>query len=119
MVKKASSPSHCFGVRLRQARERMGLPQDKLGVLIGLDEGCSSARISRYETGIHQPAFEIARNLAQVLGVCVTYFYCEDDWLADVVLRIGQFDAQQRTNLDAWLADKAPQDEVETAKAHP
>jgi transcriptional regulator with XRE-family HTH domain len=97
----------------------MGLPQDKLGVLIGLDEGCSSARISRYETGIHQPAFEIARNLAQVLGVCVTYFYCEDDWLADVVLRIGQFDAKQRTNLDAWLADKAAQDEVGTAKAHP
>ena len=49
MVKKAASC--CFGVRLRQARERLGLPQDKLGVMIGLDEGCSSARISRYETG--------------------------------------------------------------------
>ncbi|MDQ3059484.1 MAG: helix-turn-helix domain-containing protein [Pseudomonadota bacterium] len=120
MVKKASPPSCCFGVRLRQARERMGLPQDKLGVLIGLDEGCSSARISRYETGVHQPAFEIARNLAQVLGVCVTYFYCEDDWLADVVLRVGQFDAEQRTNLDAWLANEAAQDdELETSKLHP
>ena len=72
MVKKAASC--CFGVRLRQARERLGLPQDKLGVMIGLDEGCSSARISRYETGVHEPAFDIARKLAQVLGVTVTYF---------------------------------------------
>ena len=116
MVKKASSPSHCFGVRLRQARERMGLPQDKLGVLIGLDEGCSSARISRYETGVHQPAFEIARNLAQVLGVCVTYFYCEDDWLADIVLRLGHLNAMQRTSLETWLTNEVNLDLVQNSK---
>ena len=47
----------------------MGLPQDKLGVMIGLDEGSSSARISRYETGVHEPAFNIACKLAQALQV--------------------------------------------------
>ena len=36
-----------FGVRMRQARERLGVPQDKLGVMIGLDEETASARISR------------------------------------------------------------------------
>lgn len=103
MVKGVIPAARCFGVRLRQARERMGLAQDKLGVLIGLDESCSSARISRYETGVHQPAFETARNLAKVLGVSVTYFYCEDDWLADVVLRLAPTNVVQRARLDAWI----------------
>ena len=94
-------------MRLRQARERLGLPQDKLGVLIGLDEGCSSARISRYETGIHEPAFDIARKLAQVLGVSVTYFYCEDDWLANAVLQLQTLTPPQRDALDTWLASMA------------
>lgn len=98
MVKKVSHPVHCFGVRLRQARERMGLAQDKLGVLIGLDEGCSSARISRYETGVHEPAFPIARSLAIVLGVPVAYFYCEDDWQADALLRLTTLSKAQRQN---------------------
>lgn len=104
MVKKAARSPCCFGARLRQARERLGLPQDKLGVMIGLDEGCSSARISRYETGVHEPAFEIARKLAQVLGVTVTYFYCEDDWLANLLLRLSTLTPTQRRDLDIWLS---------------
>ncbi|AUB80487.1 helix-turn-helix domain-containing protein [Candidatus Thiodictyon syntrophicum] len=103
MVKKSLQTPCCFGARLRQARERAGLAQDKLGVLIGLDEGCSSARISRYETGVHEPPFETARKLAQVLGVSVTYFYCEDDWLADLVLRLTVLTPAQRVELAAWL----------------
>jgi transcriptional regulator with XRE-family HTH domain len=110
MVKKASRPSCCFGARLRQARERLGLPQDKLGVMIGLDEGCSSARISRYETGVHEPAFDVARKLAQVLGVTVTYFYCEDDWLANLLLRLSALTPAQRERLDAWLSNAGQAD---------
>ena len=104
MVNKAVRSSCCFGVRLRQARERLGLPQDKLGVLIGLDEGCSSARISRYETGVHEPAFNIACKLAQVLKVNVAYFYCEDDWLANTVLQLHALTSTQRHDFDTWLA---------------
>jgi transcriptional regulator with XRE-family HTH domain len=104
MVKKTVRSSCCFGVRLRQARERLGLPQDKLGVLIGLDEGCSSARISRYETGVHEPAFNIACKLAQVLEVNVAYFYCEDDWLANAVLQLHALTSTQRHDFDTWLA---------------
>lgn len=103
MVQKAARSSCCFGPRLREARERLGLPQDKLGVMIGLDEGCSSARISRYETGVHEPAFDIARKLARVLGIPVTYFYCEDDWLADILLRLNRLSSEQRSELDEWL----------------
>lgn len=84
-------PQSLFGLRLRTARERANLPQDRLGVLIGLDEGCSSARISRYETGIHQPPVEVAENLAEVLGVPTAYFYCADDQMAEVLLDLAGF----------------------------
>ena len=88
----------------------MGLPQDKLGVMIGLDEGSSSARISRYETGVHEPAFNIACKLAMALKVNVAYFYCEDDWLANAVLKLHTLTQSQRRDLDAWLAAVAPDD---------
>lgn len=85
------------------------MAQDKLGVLIGLDEGCSSARIRRYETGVHEPPFDTARKLATVLGVSVAYLYCEDDWLADVILKIYRLDPRQRivvtSCIDAQVSD--------------
>lgn len=65
------------------------MAQDRLGVCIGLDEGCSSARISRYETGIHQPPFEVAEKLAGVLGVPAAYLYCGDDRMAEIVLGLA------------------------------
>ncbi|MDC7707706.1 helix-turn-helix domain-containing protein [Vogesella indigofera] len=79
-------PTTVFGRRLREARLRAAIPQDRLGVEIGLDEGTASARISRYETGAHEPPFRIAVRLAQALSVPAAYFYCEDDELADLVL---------------------------------
>jgi transcriptional regulator with XRE-family HTH domain len=70
----------------------MGIPQDKLGVQIGLDEGSSSARISRYETGEHEPPYTTAQSLAQALKVPVAYLYCDDDQLAELILLLGQLD---------------------------
>jgi transcriptional regulator with XRE-family HTH domain len=82
----AKHPQSLFGLRLRTAREHAGMAQDKLGVLIGLDEGCSSARISRYETGIHEAPFKVAKSLAAALDVPVAYFYCPEDALAELLL---------------------------------
>jgi transcriptional regulator with XRE-family HTH domain len=79
-------PQTIFGRRLRDARLRADIPQDRLGVQIGLDETVASARISRYETGIHEPAFDTAVRLAQALNVPTAYFYCENDELAKLVL---------------------------------
>ena len=81
-------PQSLFGSRLRAARIRAGLAQDRLGVLVGLDEGCSSARISRYETGTHAPPFEIAQSLATILNVPVAYFYCPQETLATVLVEL-------------------------------
>ncbi|AXK37981.1 helix-turn-helix domain-containing protein [Crenobacter cavernae] len=97
MVKK--EPTTVFGRRLREARLRAAIPQDRLGVEIGLDEGTASARMSRYETGAHEPPFGIAVKLAQVLCVPTAYFYCEDDELANVVLAWGQVDRSERKRI--------------------
>jgi len=81
---------------LRLARLAAGLPQDKLGVKAGLDEGTASARISRYESGIHEPSVSFANRLADELGVPLAYFYAADDELAKLTLWFGQLDSEQR-----------------------
>lgn len=97
----AKQPIHnqVFGRRLREARLRLGIAQDKLGVMIGLDESCSSARISRYESGVHEPAFLTAQHLAAVLNVPVAYFYCDDDDLAKLIVDYSTFTSPQRSRL--------------------
>ncbi len=85
-MSNASPPERSlFGRRLREARLRAGLAQDKLGVMIGLDEGSSSARMSRYENGVHEPPFVWVEKMAIVLGVSAAYFYCDDDRLAEIM----------------------------------
>lgn len=95
-----------FGRRLREARRRVGIPQDKLGVEIGLDEGTASARISRYETGVHEPPFGVAVKLAKALRVPAAYFYCEDDDLAAFVLAWGLLSKAERKRIKPLIAAK-------------
>lgn len=64
--------------------------------MIGLDEGCSSVRISRYETGIHEPPFGLASKLAAILGIPAAYLYCEDGELAALLLALSELDADER-----------------------
>jgi transcriptional regulator with XRE-family HTH domain len=85
-----------FGRRLREARKRMSIPQDKLGVLIGMDESCSSARISRYETGVHEPQLATVEKLAIALKVPLPYFFCDDDCLAEILIHYVTLDELQK-----------------------
>lgn len=101
---RTKQPASIFGRRLREARERMGIAQDRLGVAIGLDEGSASARISRYETGIHEPPFETAEQLAKVLKIPAAYFYCSDDDLANLVLLWGSLPRTEKRRAVAVLA---------------
>ncbi len=84
---------------MRQARERVGIPQDKLGVMIGLDEETASARISRYETGVHEPQIAIARSIAKALKVPLAYLYCDEDELASIIDGASRLSAQDRATL--------------------
>ena len=53
---------------------------------IGLDETTSSARISRYETGVHEPPVSTAKALAAELNVPLAFLYCDDEDLALALL---------------------------------
>jgi len=64
--------------------------------MIGLDETTASARISRYETGIHSPPFEIVKSLGAVLSVPPAYFFCEDESLAELVSFWGTLKKKER-----------------------
>ena len=96
---RQSTPTSLFGRRLREARNRVGIAQDKLGVVIGMDESCSSARISRYETGIHEPPVATAKKLAAALSVPLAFFYCEDDCLAEIIIMYGILSESQKNQL--------------------
>ncbi|CAH0222237.1 helix-turn-helix transcriptional regulator [Erwinia aphidicola] len=71
--------------RLKEARLRKGISQQKLGVLAGIDEATSSARMNQYERGIHVPDFELVCRLASILNVPSCYFYTVEDELAELV----------------------------------
>lgn len=77
----------------------MGIAQDKLGVMIGLDEHTASARISRYESGIHEPPLQTARSLAEALGVPLGYLYCDDERLAQIILAASELPPHDQEEL--------------------
>jgi transcriptional regulator with XRE-family HTH domain len=106
-----------FGSRLREARLRMGIPQDKLGVMIGLDEHTASARISRYEAGIHEPPIKTARQLADALQVPLGYLYCDDDKLANIVLAASQLNDTDRDNLLALILERLDTAQTQSNKS--
>ena len=72
--------------RLKEARLRAGLTQEKLGILAGIDEMSASARMNQYERGKHAPDWLTVQRLAEVLAVPVAYFYAEDDATAELLL---------------------------------
>lgn len=104
-VNAFSSRESLFGRRLREARLRAGIAQDKLGVMIGLDEESSSARMSRYESGVHEPAFIWVEKMADALGIPAAYFYCDDYRLAEIMLAYATLSEKKRKSLHAYAAD--------------
>ncbi len=94
-----SSPTRTpsvVGQRMRGLREQLGLSQESVGVAIGIDESSSRARISRYELGVHEPPVPTARLIADALGAPLTYLYCEDDDIADLLLALHRLGPSER-----------------------
>lgn len=96
-----------FGRRLREARIKLGVPQDRLGVLAGLEESSSSARMSRYESGVHQPSLQFASAVASALNVPLAYLYCDDGLLAAIILLYHELPETQRDQAHRYLEDLA------------
>lgn len=95
-AKQPSSPS-VVGRRMRALREELGWSQEKVGVAIGIDESSARARISRYELGVHEPPLPTVRLIAEAFEVPLSYLYCEDDRIAQLLQGLHRLDAQQRS----------------------
>lgn len=96
MVSDASYTQNLVGQRIRSRREELGWSQEKLGVLIGIDESSSRARISRYERGTHEPPLDTARNIARALGVPLAYLYCDDKDVSELLAALQKLPLKAR-----------------------
>ena len=85
-----------FPQRLKEARKRIRVSQKKLGILAGIDEFSSSARINQYEKGRHAPDFSMAKRLADVLKIPTSYLYESDDDIAAMLILYYQLDDDER-----------------------
>jgi transcriptional regulator with XRE-family HTH domain len=85
-----------FALRLKEARIRLGLSQEKLGVLAGIDEASSSARMNQYERGKHTPDSTMVARLAQALNVPEAFFYAQDDELAWLLIQWHRADKKHK-----------------------
>lgn len=85
--------------RLREARERKGLSQRQLGILAGLDPFVASPRVNQYERGVHEPSYGTLELFAPLLDVPTSYFFVEDDELADLVRLYAGSTATQRKKI--------------------
>lgn len=74
--------------RLKAARLRAKLTQEKLGVMAGIEEATAYSRLSHYESGTHRPTFEMVCAFAEVLNVPESYFYTRDDSFAEALLAL-------------------------------
>ncbi|MDP9645462.1 helix-turn-helix domain-containing protein [Paraburkholderia caledonica] len=90
--------------RLKEARQRAGLSQEKLGIEAGLDPMSASARMNRYELGKRVPDAELVERIAEVLKAPVAYFYATDDEEADLLLKLHSLSEQDRAKVLAFVS---------------
>lgn len=88
-----------FQKRLKAARKYRGLSQKGLGIAAGIDEFVASARINRYEKGVHEAKLNVVQRLADVLNVPLAYFYASDDELAELILLFSSLTHEHRSIL--------------------
>jgi len=75
-----------FQHRLKTAREMNERSQKQLGIDAGLDPFVASARVNRYELGVHQPDLATVERLAKALTVPPAYLFAGDERLARMIL---------------------------------
>ncbi len=107
MESESVSTASVVGRRMRSRREQLGWTQEKVGVLIGIDESASRARISRYELGTHEPPVKTARLIAQALGVPLAYLFCDDDAVAELLLSLHRLDGAEARRIIAQVIESA------------
>lgn len=111
-------PLPIYARRLREARKTLGLSQQAIGEMAGIDPGGAGVRVNRYEQGVYEPSVQTAIHLARALGVPLAYIYAEDDQLAWMIRRFDRLTARQQTTvlklLDKELPDRSRMDAPST-----
>lgn len=77
-----------FTKRLKQIRKERGLTQEKLGILVGIDEFSASTRMNHYEVGRHEPNIGMIEKLGKILNVHPGYFFSEDDIKTQILCKL-------------------------------
>lgn len=85
-----------FAKRLKEARIRADLSQERLGIDAGLDEMSASTRMNRYELGKRTPDPELVERFGAALGLPAAYFYAADDETAELLARFHQLSPTER-----------------------
>ncbi|UKE68692.1 helix-turn-helix domain-containing protein [Xanthomonas cerealis pv. cerealis] len=106
---KPKTPATVYGMRLRSARMAMGWTQAELAERIGMVDNVSGAtRMSRYETGQHDPDPATAEALAKALGLPVAYFHATSDTLAEIILLVSRLPLSKQRDVLERLKDLFP-----------
>jgi transcriptional regulator with XRE-family HTH domain len=93
-----------FGLRLKEARLRVGLSQEQVSIEAGLDPMSASARMNRYGLGRRTPNPQLVGRIAAVLKLPAAYFYAVDN---DEALLLAPHHAlgksKKQRALEFWL----------------
>jgi transcriptional regulator with XRE-family HTH domain len=96
-----------FTLRLKQARKAAGISQAELGLRIGFEAGSASSRMNHYEKGRHLPDLETMKRMAKELAVPLSYFFCESEEEAELVMLFSKLTDEQKIKLLTGLKEKA------------
>jgi transcriptional regulator with XRE-family HTH domain len=99
-----------FATRLKEARKRAGLSQEKLGVLAGIDEMSASARMNQYERGKHEPHSSFIERLSNILSVPASFFYEKDDDVARLLVFLHSKHVDERHHIIEHVLRQSRQD---------
>lgn len=94
-----------FSRRLRDARKAVGLSQERLGIMAGIDPMSASARLNQYEKGKHEPNVQITRQIALVLNVPEAYFYASDDDVAEMLVAFHRLSKAGKSRVLELIAE--------------
>jgi transcriptional regulator with XRE-family HTH domain len=92
-----------IAVRLKEARLKAGMSQERLGVAAGIDEMSASARVSQYEHSMHLPGPITLGRIAEALKLPASFFYESDDEIAEALLLFAGLSKQGRKKATAML----------------
>ena len=101
-----------LAARLKAARKAMGLSQVDVGVQMGIPEETSSARINRWELGVHPPSLKSAEELALVLGIPLGALVSRDELLAEAFFSFALLPKPQQQSILANIQEALGPDKV-------